>query len=116
MVFDRARQCAAFDITTDRHIVIGPQRVADTLDRLVDDGPLVQIAGDVMRRGADQLDAAFMRLGVVIGTLEAGQKAVMDVDNRSGTSTAASRRNGLTWWPRRFRPTMPWARIPDRWA
>ena len=59
---DRARQGAAFDIAACRNIVLGVQGVSDALHRLIDDRAFVQIAGDIMRGGADQLDAAIMGL------------------------------------------------------
>ncbi len=55
---------------------------------LLDDRAFVQIRGDVMRRRADDLDAARMGLMVGLGALEAGQEAVMDVDGASGQRLA----------------------------
>jgi hypothetical protein len=48
--------------------------VADALDVLVDDRPFVEVAGDVMRGGADQFDATLMRLVVGTRALEARQE------------------------------------------
>ena len=54
--------------------------VADALDVLVDDRALVEVARDVMRGGADQLDAALMRLVIGPRALEARQERVVNVD------------------------------------
>ena len=47
-------------------------------------GPSSSVAGHIMRGGADQLDAALMRLMVRPRALEARQKRVMDVDAAAG--------------------------------
>ena len=56
--------------------------VADALDVLLDDRAFVEIGGDVMRGGADQLDAALIGLVVGLGALEGRQERVVDVDDR----------------------------------
>jgi hypothetical protein len=55
-------------------------RVIDPLDVLLDDRAFVEVGGDVVRGGADQLHATRMGLVVRLGALEAGQEAVVDVD------------------------------------
>jgi hypothetical protein len=65
MMAHRARQHAAFDVAAFANQILGRVAMADALDILVDDRALVERAGDIMRGGADQLDAALMRL--VIG-------------------------------------------------
>src|SRR6478735_2267693 len=72
MPFDGARQGAAFYVAAHRHIILGRQGMGYPLHRLINNWALVQIAGDIMGGGADQLDAAVMSLGVWIGALEAG--------------------------------------------
>ena len=52
----------------------------DALDPLLDDGPLVEVDGNEMGRGADEFDPAGMGLAVGAGPLEAGQERVVDVD------------------------------------
>ena len=76
----RPRQHAAFDIAALADQVVGRVAVADALDVLLDDRPFVEVGGDIMRGGADQLDAALMGLVVRLRALEARQKRVMDVD------------------------------------
>src|ERR1017187_4080052 len=62
MIAYRARQHAALDIAAFAHEIVGRIAMADALDVLVDDGAFIERAGDVMRGGADQFDAALMRL------------------------------------------------------
>ena len=52
----------------------------DPLDRLFDDRPLIEIGGNEMRGGTDQLDAALVRLVVRLCATEAGQETVVDID------------------------------------
>jgi len=54
--------------------------VADALDVLLDDRALVEVAGDIVGGGADQLHTARMGLVIGLGALEARQEAVVDVD------------------------------------
>src|SRR6185312_11865724 len=74
MMAHGARQHAAFDVAALAREVFRGVAVADTLDILVDDRTFVEVARDVMRGGADKLDAALM--GLVIGPrpLEARQE------------------------------------------
>src|ERR1700730_8159025 len=76
----RARQHAAFDVAPLARKIFRRIAMADALDVLVDDRALVEVSGDVMRGGADQLDAALMRLMVGTRALEARQERVVDVD------------------------------------
>ena len=57
-------------------------------DLLLNDGTLVQVGRHEMRRRADNLDAALVRLVVGLRTLEGGQEAVVDVDDASGQRVA----------------------------
>ena len=75
-----ARQHAAFDVAALANQIFGRVAVADALDILVDDRALIEGAGDVMRSGADQLDAALMRLVIGTRALEARQERMVDVD------------------------------------
>ena len=80
MMAHGAGQHAALDIAALAREVFRRIAVADALDVLVDDRAFVEVARDVMRGGADQFDAALMRLVVGPRALEARQERVMDVD------------------------------------
>ena len=58
----------------------GGAGVVDAHDVLLDDRPLVEVARDEVRRRADELHAAGVRLLVRVRALEAGQERVVDVD------------------------------------
>ena len=91
----RARQHHAFDIAANRSQGIRVHRMIDPLDALLDDRPLVEVAGDEMRRRADQLDAAVMRLVIRLGALEAGQEGMVDIDCPAAQGFAHFRRENL---------------------
>src|ERR1700686_5449040 len=74
VIADRARQHPALDVAALAHEIVGRIAMADALDVLVDDRALVEVAGDVMRGGADQLDAALMRLVIGARALESRQE------------------------------------------
>jgi hypothetical protein len=78
-----SRQHAPLDVAPLAHEIIGGVAMADALDVLVDDRTLVEVARDVMRGGADQLDPALVRLVVGACALEARQERVVDVDAAS---------------------------------
>src|ERR1700682_1239737 len=80
MIAYRARQHAALDVAALADEIVGRIAMADALDVLVDNRTLIEVAGDVMRGGADQLDAALVRLVIRPRALETRQKRVMDVD------------------------------------
>ena len=69
-----ARQHTALDVAALAHEIVRRIAVTDALDVLVDDWPLIEVARDVMRGGADQFDAALMGLVVRPRTLEARQE------------------------------------------
>src|SRR5579859_6942531 len=83
MITDRAREHAPLDVAALADEVVGRVAMADALDVLVDDRPLVEIARDVMCGGADQLHPALMRLVIGFCALESRQERVMDVDAAS---------------------------------
>ena len=58
--------------------------MADAFDVLIDDRAFIECAGDVVRGGADQLDAALVRLMVGPRALKARQERVMDIDAAAG--------------------------------
>ena len=88
MPFDGARQGPAFNIAANGNIVLGSLGMGNPLDGLVDNRPLVQVACHIMRRRADQFDAALMGLGLGVGAVEAGQETVMNVDDAPGQRPA----------------------------
>lgn len=55
--------------------------MVDAGDALLDDGALVEVGGDEVGGGADDLDAAVVGLVVGLGALEGRQEAVVDVDD-----------------------------------
>jgi len=59
---DSCRQNLRLDIAAFRDQLSGRHGVIDTGYSLLDDGTLVQIRSDKVRRGADDLDAAVVRL------------------------------------------------------
>ena len=69
---------------------LGIHRVVDPLDVLLDDRAFVQVAGDEVGGGADQLDAALVRLRIRLGALEAGQEGMVDVDRACPRSASHS--------------------------
>ena len=64
-------------------------------DVLFDDRTFIEVARDVVRRRADDLDPARVRLVVWLGALEAGKEAVVDVDRPAGQRIAQRRREDL---------------------
>ena len=69
--------------------------MVDADDVLLDDRAGIEFAGYVVAGGADQLDAAFVGLMVRLGAGEAGQEAVVDVDDLAGQRVAQFRRQDL---------------------
>ena len=84
MIADRARQHAPFDVAPLAHKILRRIAVADALDVLVDDRPLIEVARDLRGGGADQFDATLMRLMIGPRALEARQEGMMDVDAAAG--------------------------------
>jgi drug/metabolite transporter (DMT)-like permease len=81
---DRPGQGDALGVPADGHQLGRAVRVVDPGHLLLDDRPLVQVGGDVVRGGADQLDPARVRLVIRPRALEAGQEGVVDVDDPPG--------------------------------
>src|SRR5947209_6205717 len=78
----RAREYRSLDIgaTTPERLRVVAVRDPDHV--LFDDRPVVEHLGYVVRRRADQLDAALPGPFVGLGTREGRQERVMDVDHR----------------------------------
>src|SRR5919106_5672729 len=62
--------------------------VVDAGDLLLDDRPFVEVLGDVVGGGTDELHTAGVGLRVGAGTLEGGQERVVDVDRAPGERAA----------------------------
>ena len=71
------------------------RRVVDADHVLLDDRALVEVGRDEVRRRADQLHAAGVRLLVGVRALEAGQERVVDVDRAAREPLAQRRRQDL---------------------
>lgn len=69
--------------------------MVDARDALLNDGPLVQVRRDKVRRGANDLHPALVRLVVRLGALEGRQEAVVDVDDAARHGLAERRREHL---------------------
>src|SRR5690554_3648645 len=54
--------------------------VIDALDRLLDDRPFIKLRSNIMSGCANDLDTTHIGLTIRIGTLEAGQKRVVNVN------------------------------------
>ena len=80
MPFHGPRQHRAFHITAGVNAVFQAGCVIDTRDVLLDDGSFVQLSGDVMCGGTDELDPAIVRLLVRPCALETRKERVVNVD------------------------------------
>lgn len=69
--------------------------MVDTGDALLDNGAFIEVGGDKVGGGADNLDAALERLVVRLGALEAGQEGVVNVDDAAAHGRAEARREDL---------------------
>jgi O-acetylserine/cysteine efflux transporter len=85
---DSAAEGEALGVPADRGQLGRAVRVVDPGDLLLDDRPLVEVRGGVVRGGADELDPARVRLVVRPRALEAGQERVVDVDDPAGQLAA----------------------------
>ena len=74
---ESARHSASWPTVDEGPRVVG---VVDPDHLLLDDRSLVELGGDVVRGGSDQLHAAGVGLVVGLGAFEAGQERVVDVD------------------------------------
>ena len=69
-----ARQNLAFDIAADRDIILGRLRMGDAGNVLLDNRAFVEIGSNIMRRRADQLDAALIGCLYGLAPLNDGRK------------------------------------------
>ena len=75
-----------------RSQVAGGVAVVHAQDVLLDDGARVEVLGDVVRGGADDLHAAIARVPVGAGAREGGQEGVVDVQDRAPDALQEVRR------------------------
>ena len=84
----RAGERSTLHVLAQPHHVLHRAAVVHPFDVLLDDRPLVEVGGDVVRGGADELDAAGVGLRVGPGALERRQERVVDVDDPAGQAPA----------------------------
>lgn len=75
--------------------ILGAHAVVDPGDTLLDNGPLVEVGGDKVGGGPDNLDTTLVGLVVRLGALEGGQEAVVDVDDPAAHGGAQGRGQDL---------------------
>ena len=76
----RPRENDGLDIASDGHEIVRRKGMIHPGDVLLDDRPLVEFRRHIMRRRADQLHAPRMGLMIRLGSLEARQERMMNVD------------------------------------
>src|SRR5579875_3027349 len=81
---DGAGQRDPLGVAAERGEVLRAGGMVHPDDLLLDDRALVEFGGDVVRGRADQLHPVLIRLVVGPRALEAGQEAVVDVDDAAG--------------------------------
>ena len=91
----RPRQDHALHVAAELDQLVGREGVVDADHVLLDDRALVEILGDVVGGGADQLNAASVGLVVGLGTLEGRQERVVDVDDAAAEAGYPSGRGRL---------------------
>lgn len=67
---DSSGKRVSLTVTPEAHQILGLVEVLHTLDFLFDNGPGIEVAGDVVACGSDELDASFMGLLVGVGADE----------------------------------------------
>lgn len=85
----------ALDVATGVGELLGAHAVVHAHDILLDDGTLIEVAGDKVGGRADNLHTAVIGLVVGLGALEGRQEAVVDVDDTSRHGLAQLRRQDL---------------------
>ena len=78
--FDSARQDLAFCISTLCGKIVNRQTVVNAGNSLLNDRPLIQICGHVMRGGTNQFNASVVCLKIGFCAFKAWQKTVVNVD------------------------------------
>ncbi len=88
MPLNRPRQRQALGVAPHGGELFGAVAVVDAAHLLLNDRAFVQVAGHVVGRGADELDAPLKSLVIRPRAFEAGQEAVVDVDGAAGELVA----------------------------
>lgn len=83
-VLDGGGENIALNVAASVSQLLGAHSVADTHNVLLDDWPLIEVAGDKVGSGANDLHTAVVSLVVGLGTLEGRQETVVDVDDTAG--------------------------------
>src|ERR1700676_403732 len=81
---DRARQDYPLQIAPFADQIVDRITVTDSHDVLFDDGPVIQLLGNVVTRGADELDAPVIRLVVGARTNKRRKKRVVNINDPVG--------------------------------
>jgi len=84
VVGDSPCEHAALYVTPLPHEIVGGVGVGNMFNVLADDGTFIEVLGDVMCGGTDDLDATVMGLVVRLCTLEAGKEGVMNINAAPG--------------------------------
>ena len=79
--FDGAGQYLAFGVAAARSQRFDSIFMVGARNVLFDNWAFVEVGGDVVRGSNNQFDAAVVCLLIGLGTLEAGQKAVVNIDS-----------------------------------
>src|SRR5271154_2777387 len=91
----RAGEDGALNFLTQGDKLFRLESVADVARVLGDDRTFIEVRSDIMGGGPNHLHPARMSLMVWLGALEAGQKAVVDVDAATRQGFAQRRRQDL---------------------
>ena len=84
----RGGEDLALDVAALVDELLGREVMVHASDALLNDRAFIEVGGDEVGRGADDLDAALVRLVVGLGALERRQERVVDVDDLPGHGAA----------------------------
>jgi len=84
MQANRVSEGLALDIPTLAHEIFDLVAMTDRGHALGDDRPGIQLGGDVMSGGADELHAALVRSQIGASTSEGRKEGMMDIDHATG--------------------------------
>ena len=84
MIAHGSRQHDVFQIAPDANHIGNRMGMIDTLDGLIDDRPLVEVGGDIVRGRTDNFYTTIKRLLVGFSALKARQERVMNINASPG--------------------------------